>query len=250
MIIAFSMFSKIPMPFLEWKEEDMRYIYCFLPLVGVVISLVEVLIFIYCDLYNAHNFLRAAIMTAAPVIVTGGIHLDGFMDVQDALASNGSRERKFEILKDPHIGAFAIIKLLVFLLLVFSSYVVIDSYKEMFAVSVIFVISRSLACAVILSNECAKQSGMLYSFVKCMKGKAVGVAAVVGVVLSVIVLELTMPIASIGVMATGVAWLYIFGKSMNKNFGGITGDTLGYFICISEEVALLTIALIGTAMEL
>jgi cobalamin synthase len=37
---------------------------------------------------------------------------------------------------------------------------------------------------------------------------------------------------------------------MNKNFGGITGDTLGYFICISEEVALLTIALIGTAMEL
>ena len=39
-IIAFSMYSKIPMPRTEWKEEDMRYVFVFFPLVGIVVGLV------------------------------------------------------------------------------------------------------------------------------------------------------------------------------------------------------------------
>lgn len=46
-----------------------------------------------------------------PVWVTGGIHLDGYADTCDALASYGDREKKLEILKDPHCGAFAVIRL-------------------------------------------------------------------------------------------------------------------------------------------
>lgn len=36
--IAFSMYSKIPMPQFEWKDEDMRYALCFFPWVGAVIG--------------------------------------------------------------------------------------------------------------------------------------------------------------------------------------------------------------------
>ena len=43
------------------------------------------------------------------LLVTGGIHMDGYMDTMDALHSYGSREKKLEILKDSHIGAFAVI---------------------------------------------------------------------------------------------------------------------------------------------
>ena len=36
MIIAFSMYSKIPMPRIEWNKENMKYTMCFFPLIGVV----------------------------------------------------------------------------------------------------------------------------------------------------------------------------------------------------------------------
>ena len=47
----------------------------------------------------------------------GGFHADGFLDVSDSLCSYGSREKKLEILKDPHIGAFAVIRLAVYYLI-------------------------------------------------------------------------------------------------------------------------------------
>ena len=43
------------------------------------------------------------------LLVTGGIHLDGFMDTTDARSSYGDREKKLAILKDSHVGAFAVI---------------------------------------------------------------------------------------------------------------------------------------------
>ncbi len=54
---------------------------------------------------------RAAGFCLIPVWVTGGIHLDGYADTCDALSSYGDTAKKLEILKDPHCGAFAVIRL-------------------------------------------------------------------------------------------------------------------------------------------
>ena len=53
-------------------------------------------------------------MSIIPILITGGFHIDGFMDTQDAINSYKPREKKLEILKDPHIGAFAVISLLAY----------------------------------------------------------------------------------------------------------------------------------------
>ena len=55
------------------------------------------------------SFLAAGILLAVPIFITGGIHMDGFMDTCDARASYGDREKKLAILKDTHTGAFAVI---------------------------------------------------------------------------------------------------------------------------------------------
>ena len=62
------------------------------------------------------NLFFAIAMALIPVIVSGGIHLDGFADTVDALSSYGDREKKLEILKDPNTGAFAVIGLCVYFL--------------------------------------------------------------------------------------------------------------------------------------
>ena len=107
--VAFSMYSKIPMPRVEWNEKNMKYAMCFFPLIGAVIGGLMLLVRFLCGRFGFNTSVYAVVMTALPVLVSGGIHTDGFIDTVDALSSYGDKEKKLEILKDPHTGAFAII---------------------------------------------------------------------------------------------------------------------------------------------
>ena len=107
--IAFSIYSKIPVPQFAWKEEDMRYTLCFFPWVGAVIGLCFLLWNRFAGVYGIPSTARAAVGAVLPLAISGGFHADGFMDTMDALHSYRDRERKLEILKDSHIGAFAVI---------------------------------------------------------------------------------------------------------------------------------------------
>lgn len=106
---AFAMFSKIPAPMVDWNKENMKYMMCFFPFVGAVIGVLTWLT--GCVLGNyvkLEPFFLTVILTVIPVVVTGGIHVDGLLDTSDALSSWQERTRRLEILKDSHAGAFAV----------------------------------------------------------------------------------------------------------------------------------------------
>ena len=105
--VAFAMFSAVPVPQFGWNEKNMRYALCAFPLVGLLCGV----LWCVCGVLPLPAPARAAGFCLVPVWVTGGIHLDGYADTCDALASYGDREKKLEILKDPHCGAFAVIRL-------------------------------------------------------------------------------------------------------------------------------------------
>ena len=107
--ITFSTYSRIPMPQVEWSEDNMRHTLSLLPLVGLVIGVLYCLTDRLSALLGFSPLLRAALLTVLPVLVTGGIHLDGYCDTVDALASHAPREKKLAILKDSSAGAFAVI---------------------------------------------------------------------------------------------------------------------------------------------
>ena len=117
--IACSMYSKLPVPQSDWTEENMRYVMCFFPWIGAVIGLFFAGVWnvkewlASCGIYY-HELFYAAILTVLPIFVTGGIHMDGFLDTCDALSSWQEKERRLEILKDSHAGAFAILSCAVY----------------------------------------------------------------------------------------------------------------------------------------
>ena len=115
--IAFSMYSKIPMPQVAWNEKNMRHAICFFPVVGLVIAGLECLLMKWYALFFHSEILRTCLILFIPLWVTGGIHADGFLDTNDALASYAEREKRLAILKDPHAGAFAIIHFAMYILL-------------------------------------------------------------------------------------------------------------------------------------
>ena len=88
----------------------MSYAMIFFPWIGAVIGIVTYGIFClreWCAAWGTgvSEFTFTALMVAAPVWITGGIHMDGFLDTQDALGSCQTKERRLKILKDPHAGA-------------------------------------------------------------------------------------------------------------------------------------------------
>ena len=99
LVIAFSMYSKIPMPHLELEEKDMRYVMGFFPLAGLVIGVVIYGWVYISGLLNVPDISRTLVLVVIPVLITGGIHIDGYMDTSDALNSYGDREKKLDMAK-------------------------------------------------------------------------------------------------------------------------------------------------------
>ena len=96
MAVAFAMFSALPVPQFTWNSKNMRYALCAFPLIGGIIGALWSL----CGALPLPDMIRAGGFCLIPVLVTGGIHLDGYADTCDALASYGDREKKLEILSD------------------------------------------------------------------------------------------------------------------------------------------------------
>ena len=75
------------MPQVEWTDENRKYAMCFFPLVGAVIGALIWLWLLVCRWLEINALIQGAVGAVVPLLVTGGIHMDGFMDTADALAS-------------------------------------------------------------------------------------------------------------------------------------------------------------------
>ncbi len=160
LVIAFAMYSKIPMPKVEWKKENMRFVLCFLPLVGAVLGLLWYLLFRLLIYIGAGTTARACLLTALPILLSGGIHVDGYMDTMDARNSWGSREKKLMILEDSHIGAFSVIMTIVYYLLMLASVSEVNAEYALIA-AFGFAYARSLTGTAMVYMPGNKREGMV-----------------------------------------------------------------------------------------
>lgn len=236
--IALSMYSRIPVPRVDWKKENMRYAMCFFPMIGVVIGAVMYLAGWLLDKTSVGGLFRGVVFTLIPIIITGGIHMDGFMDTMDALGSWGDREKKLEILKDSHAGAFAILGMGCYL--IWSVAVWSELPAEVLRVcGVSFALSRALSGFSVVTFPAARNSGLLKMFQDGAQKKVVRITMCLYVAAAVIMMAVMNARAMTGAV-TGVmiAFLYYIVVS-RKQFGGVTGDLAGFFL-ETAELAMFT----------
>lgn len=246
LMAAFSLFSKIPMPHIHLDEKDMRLCLCFFPLVGVVLGVLEYAAAQLLLWAQVSSALTVCILCTLPVLFTGGIHLDGFIDTSDALCSYGSREKKLEILKDAHVGAFAVIRLVVWFLfyygalfeLVYGRYSVCGGIA---AWCVSFPLVRSICILFIVYCNAAKENGMGSVEKKTASKAAVRIAGIFFGLLCIAVLcRISIVLCVVTVCVLLAVSLYYYHKVI-RQFGGITGDLSGWFISVSELSVLLAL---------
>lgn len=237
--MAVSMYSNIPVPQSAWKEEDMKYIFCFFPWIGALIGGCIYFWNELCNCCHIGSLCRTAVDAAIPLFLTGGFHVDGFMDTMDALHSYSPKERKLEILKDSHIGAFAVIMLAAYGLVYLGAFSEIKSNVVLKVVCSGFFLSRCLCGISAVSFPLAKKDGMLYLFADSSRKKLVKSSLYIQCVACVGFMLFWSFTAGLAVAAAAAfTFIYYFYRS-KKEFGGITGDTSGCFVLISEACMIV-----------
>jgi len=232
--IAISAYSIIPVPRFDWSDENMRFSLCFLPVVGVIEGLLLFLWRLFCCGTDTGSVLFASGATLIPILITGGIHMDGYCDCVDALSSRRDREKMLEILKDPHIGAFAAIFCAAYLIAVFGLFSEIGYTPLIGIVCCGFVLSRSLAALSAICTQSARAAGFLVSFTKTAHKKTAVVSMTATAILSSAAMIFLNPVAgAAGAVFAAVSFVLYRNMAIRK-FGGVTGDTTGYFIQVCE----------------
>ena len=111
--MAWGMFLAIPCPLRRWNEKAREKMLVCLPLVGLAVGGIWLGLYLLLR-HAAIGGLYAFLMAALPWLVTGFMHLDGYMDVCDAVLSRRELATRQRILKDSHCGAFAVIGMVLF----------------------------------------------------------------------------------------------------------------------------------------
>ncbi|MDU7886018.1 MAG: adenosylcobinamide-GDP ribazoletransferase, partial [Clostridium perfringens] len=152
--MTLSMFTVIPLPKYEWDDRAAKHIMKLYPFIGLIIGALWYLSFFVLSKLNVPIMLMAALILTVPYILTGFLHLDGFMDVSDALLSRRDKETKLRILKDSTVGAFSVISVVLLLLVEFAGmFTVLNKNLDMRVLIFIPIASRAINGYFIVSQE-------------------------------------------------------------------------------------------------
>lgn len=231
-LLAWQFFSAIPVKKqLDMNKKSVTWMYAFLPIIGLLMGALlsggAYLLWSYSEISNG---LIAILLVVGMIFLTGGLHLDGWIDMSDAFFSYGKKEKRLEILDDPRTGAFGVISIACLLLLKVGF--VYEAFAKGQFESIPFIVFIPFLARV----------GMLIYFLTMPTSKQKGLAAYFkGVVLPK---QLSAILCFLGIVAFAV-WIYfelfhffifvlimlcavfMYRKWSMKHFGGMSGDLLG-----------------------
>ncbi len=245
--MTWGQFCAIPCPYKRWDNElRPRQIVC-LPILGLVLGVIWAAIGFILALLRCPALISAAVMTAVPWLLTGFIHLDGFMDCADAILSRRDLETRLKILKDPTTGSFSVISFCIVLLF---SYAAFASKEAGNFTALVFIPAATRACSA-LAVQLLKpigHSSYAGSFSRSVRKGHVAAAAVM------LVLAVAVP-AALGLLSGDFfdgwlspaaaaigSWCTIY--ACRKDLGGMSGDISGCAITVGELCGALAWAII------
>lgn len=238
-VMCQSMFCAIPCPFSVWDEDARDKMLLFLPVVGLEIGLLWTLLAWLCHLLMLPSLLTGLVLCVFPFLATGKIHLDGFMDVTDAIGSYRPLERRREILKDSHVGSFAVIEILLLMLTQFALFSSAPQTADFRILCLIPVVSR--CCSALAVGLLKPMSTSQYAARKTERSN------------TVILLGMLLAAFAAGTLLCGryalvlVGGLVGYALALRKGYkalDGMNGDISGYALTLGELCAVAVYALL------
>ena len=234
-----SMFCAIPFPGNIWDEKARDKMLLFLPVVGLEMGALWAGIAWLCGILGVPTLVKGLILAIFPFLVAGFIHLDGYMDVTDAVKSCRSLERRREILKDSHVGAFAVIGIILLVLAQFAFLASVPAGANTWILLFVPAVSRcgsSLAVMVLKPMNTSQYAQQ--------KKPGAHVVVLVAMMLAFVAAGFLL-CGKYGFVLLGcLAGYGIALRKAYKSLDGMNGDISGYALTIGELCAVAVYALI------
>jgi adenosylcobinamide-GDP ribazoletransferase len=233
LLTAFDLLTTLPLPTLKnWQAGDSGRSAVWYSLVGLCIGALVAGAFALLQIYFS-NMISAALALAFWILLTGGLHLDGLADCFDGMFHASDPERRLQIMKDSHIGAFGVIGLIAILLIKFSA---LSSLSSMNAIGAILLGASFARWCVLLAGKqpLARPDGLGADFASGLQTGSVIFGALIPLGLAIWLGGTGLLAICIGLLATV---LILFAAK--NNLGGVTGDVFGMIIEVVEVSVLL-----------
>lgn len=244
--MSMGMFSILPVPKNSWDDKYMHLIIIYLPLVGAIIGG----IWAGAAFLLANTFipllLQSVIVLLMPFMLSGFLHMDGYMDTSDAILSRRSIAEKRTILKDSHVGAFAVIAFVCLILLQFSAvYTIIEDEFLLSAFVLISVISRCISGLGLLNLKSISDKGYMASF-KANTKPFHSIIMIIYIVLTLIIGYLLYGMNMIICLSVVAISACITMRYVYRQLDGMSGDLCGCVITVSELCGLVSMAILSS----
>lgn len=242
LIMSCSMFCALPCPFHFWEDELRPLMILMLPFVGALIGALWVALSFAAHALNISWIISSVILAAYPFLVTGYIHLDGFLDVTDAVKSQRNLDERRRILKDPHNGSFAVIACVLLVITQFAFFAgarLSADIRALFFIPIVSRIMSSLCVTLLRPMNTSEYSGTYRNGVKRSHAAFLFALLVIVLVCSFIFTGkyICVPVAVLA------GYIYSLRKAF-RSLDGMSGDVSGYALTIGELCGIAAYALI------
>lgn len=235
--MCFGMFTAMPCPYRPWDEDSRELMTACLPIVGAVIGGVWLFLAYLADAWLP-NALRGAAIAAIPLLLTGFMHLDGFMDTADAILSWRPLEERQKILKDVHCGSFAVVALALLLIGQFAAACDLPS-ERIRALVLIPAASRCMSAFCVMALPKIGHS----EYAKFEPSSATTIAALSMLVILQIIAGVWLGVwAFLGVLMTIIGYALAMFHAF-RLLNGVSGDLAGYALSVGELCGLAALAI-------
>ncbi|HEX3014968.1 MAG TPA: adenosylcobinamide-GDP ribazoletransferase [Desulfobacteria bacterium] len=218
------------------SSEEFARSMSYYPLVGLVIGAILAGLAYLANL-RLSPLLVGAIILVAEIVISGGLHLDGYMDTMDGIFSGRSRERILEIMKDSRVGAHAVIALGGLFVLKFALLVQLATFQLWTVLLVIPALGRMTMGIGASLFPYARAEGMGKTFANTFSRRKL----LVSVAYTAVAAVLLCGWRGLGLWAVAVIWGWLFARFVAGRIGGLTGDVYGALNELTEAVVLLVV---------
>lgn len=233
--VAVSFLTTLPLKYKgEWDEKTFSRASIFYPIVGLIVGIITAAV-IYILAITEYLHIAAFAGLVVSIVLSGGLHLDGFMDMCDGLLASRGPERALEIMKDSRVGSFSVIGVFLLLMAKFLLYDTLVAWGSyIFAIVAGLTFSRFILICCLLLYPCARETGLGVTTKKYVSKKALALGASVMIIIGL----LSRDVGLMAAFVLALIFILAIAQSISKFLGGITGDIMGAMGEMGEAIFL------------
>jgi len=239
--LKFLTIIRLPWP-RETSPEELGRSIAYFPVVGFVIGLILVGLNLLLSLILPPPVVNVLLVVFL-VVISGGLHLDGFIDTCDGIAGHKTTEERWQVMHDSRVGGFGIIGACCLLLVKYVSLNSVPPPLLMMTLVLMPVVSRWAMVYAVFAYPYARPSGLGMVFKQGVSWLRFVVATLIALAVAIILAQ--SELAGLAIMLGIWVMTMAMASYLKRKFSGLTGDTYGAVNEVAEVCVLILVILLA-----